>query len=67
MRKLTAAIEHIVRILSECELGMTPQLSIVLAAARAYACEECDGSGYLEGGDGEPCQACKSDREVADG
>lgn len=49
------------------------RISVVLAAARAYACEECGGSGrILEECRGSmvgsyPCCYCKADREVADG
>jgi len=48
-------------------------IRLLLAAARAYACEECGGDGLLENDESclpdsmYRCPACKQDREVADG
>lgn len=63
--KLKEAIELISEKANDCEA-----IEIILAAARAHACESCGGSGasydwhcmrYVE------CEACKADRAKARG
>jgi len=72
--KLKLAIHGWHGYLMSCQARGTDatQLRLVLAAARAYACSECAGTGMKStcmpiGDDHETiCQACKADRELAD-
>lgn len=53
-------------------IGDTPSMRLVLAAARAFACETCGGTGEVDDGShfGDSwieCSACREDRKLARG
>ena len=67
--KLKAAIEVMAKLDSPLAPDYVRQhMGIVLAAARAYACERCGGTGEIGNTEylGDDCPECKKDREVAD-
>ena len=63
--KLLTSIKHVEKYATAVGLIGRTQVRRVLAAARAYACRECRGTGVDETMV-DPCQFCKADREVAD-